>query len=368
MILTWYIFRLTFNNVIICAFVLVGIIWLSQSFKNIKLIMNKGAGILEFFILSAYSLPSWLLIAIPFSIFAGCMISYLKLHNDHEILIMKSAGISPLNISKPAILVAISASIILFILSHFVMPKTYKNFKMLQNEIRNSTPKLVIKDNIFVDLNNNQTIYISKINKNAELEEIFIQDKSDPKKIVEFFSKTGSLVIKDSITLSMQDGTRISTDLKGRSTILNFQVYDIIIKKENKKIEPRVIEYNEHDFFELLKKSKTASGNKGKLLAEAHSRNTIILMPLVFSFVVMVTLLKDSYSRKFSVYKKTLGIGLLVIIQTFVLVIKNSVHSNITFMPLMYVFPILILITCVALLSSNSKYFRFSFFHKKVCK
>ena len=115
MILTWYIFRQTLSNVLISTLVFVGIIWLSQSFKTMKLIINKGAGLFEFFILSAYSLPSWLLIALPFGTFAGCMISYLKLQNDKEIIVMKSAGINPLNLSKPAFFIAILVSIILFI-------------------------------------------------------------------------------------------------------------------------------------------------------------------------------------------------------------------------------------------------------------
>ena len=149
MILTWYIFRQTLSNVTISTLVFVGIIWLSQSFKSIKLIVNKGANLSDFFILSAYSIPSWLLIAIPFGIFAGCMISYLKLQNDREILVMRSAGISNLKLSIPAILTAILSSLILFMISHFVMPKTYKNFKNLQNEIRNSSQRFIVKDNIF---------------------------------------------------------------------------------------------------------------------------------------------------------------------------------------------------------------------------
>ena len=357
MILTWYIFRQTLSNVLISTLVFVGIIWLSQSFKTIKLIINKGAGLFEFFILSAYSLPSWLLIALPFGTFAGCMISYLKLQNDKEIIVMKSAGINPLNLSKPAFFIAILVSIILFIISHFIMPKTYKNFKVLQNDIRNSSESLIIRDNVFIDLNKFQTIFISNLYENNQLEEIFIQDRSDPKFIVEFFAKKGSLNFENNIMLSMQNGTRISTDSKGKSTILNFKSYDIEIKQESdKKTSSRVIEYNEYNFFELLKKSKNSKEKKGKLLAEAHSRNTIVFMPLVFCMIVMVVILKDNYSRFFSIYRKTIGIGVLVLIQSLVLIIKNAVHSNINFLPLMYIFPILILITCIFMINSNKKY------------
>ena len=127
-----------------------------------------------------------------------------------------------------------------------------------------------------------------------------------------------------------------------------------------------MVEYNEYNFFELLKASKNAKEKKGKLLAEAHSRNTIVFMPLVFCFIVMVTILKDNFSRIFSMYKKTIGIGLIVIIQSFVLIIKNAVHSNIIFLPLMYIFPLLIIITCVYILYNNNKYYRILHFTNKV--
>ena len=78
-----------------------------------------------------------------------------------------------------------------------------------------------------------------------------------------------------------------------------------------------------------------------------------------------VQLLQTLQERDIVKNKKTIGIGLLVIIQSFVLIIKNAVHSNINFLPLMYIFPILILITCVYLLSNNYKYYRSLLFIKR---
>ena len=364
MILNWYIFRQTINNVVISTCVFVGIIWLSQSFKTIKLIINKGAALSDFFVLSAYSLPSWLLIALPFGTFAGCMISYLKLENDNEIIVMKSIGLSPLKLSNPSFFVAFLASLILFTISHFILPKSYKNFKLLQNEIRNNSQNFILKENIFLDINKNQTIFIGRLKENNELEEIFIQDRSDPFYIVEFFSKSGFLTLDKNITLRMKDGTKVSTDLKGKSTILNFRSYNIEIKREssNSNAVQRVVEYNEYSFFELINKSKNVEKIKGKLLAEAHSRNTIIFMPFVFSCIVMLTILKTNFSRIFSVYKKTSVIGIIFIVQSLVLIIKNLVHSNTILLPLMYLFPLIIIITCILLLNKNDRSYRLQSF------
>ena len=68
-----------------------------------------------------------------------------------EIIVMKSAGASPLKISKPALLVALVSALILFITSHFILPKTYEKFKVYQNEIRNSDPGFSLKDNVFIN-------------------------------------------------------------------------------------------------------------------------------------------------------------------------------------------------------------------------
>ena len=107
MIISGYIFRQTITNVLISTLVFISVVWLSQSFKTIKLIINKGAGISDFIILSAYSFPSWLLIALPFGTFTGCMISYFKLENDKEIIVMKAAGMNFMEISSPAIIIAV---------------------------------------------------------------------------------------------------------------------------------------------------------------------------------------------------------------------------------------------------------------------
>src|SRR6056300_2022958 len=129
MILTKYIFNQSIKSVLVSTLVFIGVIWLSQSFKNIKLIIDKGGGLSDFFLLSLYSFPSWLLIALPFGTFAGCMISYMKLQNDKEIIVMKSAGLSEIQISKPAILVSIISALTLSIISHFILPNSYKSFK-----------------------------------------------------------------------------------------------------------------------------------------------------------------------------------------------------------------------------------------------
>ena len=72
--------------------------------------------------------------------------------------------------------------------------------------------------------------------------------------------------------------------------------YNITIQKDKKKsVASRVVEYNEYSFFELIKKAEKNVDKRGKLLAEAHTRNTIIFMPIIFTLIVMLNKLKEQY-------------------------------------------------------------------------
>ena len=361
MIISSYIFKQTLRNVLVSTLVLISVVWLSQSFKTIKLIINKGADISDFMILSAYSFPSWFLIALPFGIFSGCMISYVRLENDKEIVVMKAAGISFLRISRPAIILAIMASVILFLNVHFILPFSYANFKSLQDEIRNSSQEFVIKDNIFVDLNNTQTIYIGKLGKNNKFEEIFIQDRTDSKKVIEFFSKNGYLNREESkIFLSMNVGTRVSTNQDNISTFMDFEKYDLIIKSDQvKEKEIRVIEYNEYNFFELIKKANDNKANKGKLLAEAHNRNTICFLPIIYTLIIMISALNGSHTRNPTILRNIASVGLLILVQSLTIILKNMVHFNIFLLPMMYLFPIILIIIGTIILYKGINIFSF---------
>ena len=67
----------------------------------------------------------------------------------------------------------------------------------------------------------------------------------------------------------------------------------------------------------------------------------------------MLTILKDNYSRVMSKYKKTVAIGMVFIFQILVIILKNIVHDDVAFIPLMYLVPISILFVCLFFLNSQ---------------
>ena len=89
-----YIFKMSILNTLISFLVIIGLVWVSQSFRSIKFIFEKGGTILDFFQLSIFSMPAWLSISVSFGFFFGVFITFTKLENDRELIAMKSSGLS----------------------------------------------------------------------------------------------------------------------------------------------------------------------------------------------------------------------------------------------------------------------------------
>ena len=91
-------------------------------------------------------------------------------------------------------------------------------------------------------------------------------------------------------------------------------------------------------------------------------RNTITFMPIIFTMIAMLTILKDNYSRIITTYRKTAAIGIVFIVQSLVIILKNAVHTDTFFVPLMYLFPIVVSIICFMLLNTKLNIHKSSFY------
>ena len=61
--------KMSMLNTLISFLVIIGLVWVSQSFRSIKFIFEKGGTVIDFFKLSIFSMPAWLSISISFGVF-----------------------------------------------------------------------------------------------------------------------------------------------------------------------------------------------------------------------------------------------------------------------------------------------------------
>ena len=109
----------------------------------------------------------------------------------------------------------------------------------------------------------------------------------------------------------------------------------------------------------MTKKSNHDKANKGKLLAEAHNRNTICFLPIIFTLIIMISALNGSHSRNPSILRTIVSVSLLILVQSLTIILKNMVHFNLALLPMMYLFPIILILIGLTILYKGINIFNF---------
>ena len=92
-----YIFRQMLRTSFAVMLTLVGIMWLFQTIRILELVINRGAPMTDFLLMSVTVIPLWLTIAIPISVFVAVMWVFHRALVDRELLVAQASGRSAIN-------------------------------------------------------------------------------------------------------------------------------------------------------------------------------------------------------------------------------------------------------------------------------
>src|SRR5579875_3225489 len=85
---------------------LVALIWLTQSLRFVELVVNRGLSPLVFLQLTSLLIPNFIAVILPITTFVVVQFVYQRLAGDRELTVMRSAGLSPLALSRPGLALA----------------------------------------------------------------------------------------------------------------------------------------------------------------------------------------------------------------------------------------------------------------------
>jgi lipopolysaccharide export system permease protein len=167
------LFIMTFG---ICLFiVLMQFIW-----RYIDDMVGKGLDMLilgEMFLYAALMLVP---MALPLAILLASLMTFGNLGERLELLAMKSAGVSLINIMKPLIIFIGLASIGAFFYQNNIMPVVQVKFYSLLYSMRQKSPELNIPEGVFCSEISNYNIYVrDKSDKSGLLKDLMIYDYSN---------------------------------------------------------------------------------------------------------------------------------------------------------------------------------------------
>lgn len=316
--------------VIVVSLTFTSIIWLSQSLRFIDLIINKGLDVSTFLYLSILLIPSLLVIILPVSLFVSVLYIYNKLTSESELLVLKSAGISRMGLATPAILVAGIITIVSYLISLYILPVSYREFKNMQDFIRNNYASALLQEGVFSTPMDRFTIYVESRESSGVLRGILVHDARAPERPVTYMAQEGSLVQTSSgPRFQLVNGNIQKIDKKnGNLSLVYFDSLPLDLSVYAGTSDKRVRVAEERYINELFFPTEPDVKLNNKLIAEGHHRITWPFFAMTLTFIALATLFSGQLNRR-GQWKRmltaTLLITLLVVMD---LGIKNIVSTT----------------------------------------
>lgn len=172
------------------------IIWTIQGVNYLDFITKDGHSVKIYFYYSLLNLPKIIERILPFVFFISLFVQLHKYEKNNELLIFWTHGISRLKFLNILIIYSLIILFIQILISSIISPKAQD---LARSFIRNSNidyfPNL-IKENKFLDISKNLTIYIEKKNNEKQFEKIVLNENfsiNDSIKIKIINAKKGEL-------------------------------------------------------------------------------------------------------------------------------------------------------------------------------
>ncbi|MBQ8465420.1 MAG: LptF/LptG family permease [Alphaproteobacteria bacterium] len=346
-----YIAKQIIIGFLIVTFSLLSIVWLTQSLNFVELVTSKGLPIFMFVEMTSLLMPRIFVIMAPIALFVSVLFVYNRLIADRELMVMKAAGISPLNLAKAAIFVGSFISVFNLYVNNIVIPVAEQKLAQLQWQAQNDMSHMMFKEGEFTTVEYQMTVFVSKYDKNGSVYGILVNDERDRSKKVTLSSERGRVIYTPSgPRLILVNGVRneLTRDSKKQFSSLAFDRYsvDFGVSGKNKEKETGARELTLKELLFSFKNKALTQIQINRYMTEGFKRILIPLYNIIFALIACTGLLVGNFNRRGQGKIITVAIMSMVCVQSLDLAFASMTVKHLYFCPLMFLNFLLPLFTC----------------------
>jgi lipopolysaccharide export system permease protein len=355
-----YIFRQVLFALVVATGGLTALIWLTQSLRFVDLVVNRGLSLGTFIHLTSLLIPSFVAVMLPITTYVVIQFVYQRLTADRELTVMRAAGLSQFALARPALYVALLATVLGFGLSLWGVPSAMRSFKEFQWEIRNRLAAFLLQDGVFTQLSDKLTVYVRSREPDGTLRGILVDDARTPSAHSTILAERG--VLRDGPNgprVLLIDGSRQEIDHQtGRLDMLTFAQNEIDLADVAKEDAIRPVDMSELPLSKLLDPHPAFDRDRPKWLAEGHKRITAPLTTLSYAMVGLYSALGGIFRRQGGLARPLATVGAMVVLLALGFGFGNLAARDNAMLPLVWLHAILPGVVCGWLLFGPSLRFR----------
>lgn len=314
-----YLLKQILKSFFLIFFIFIGISWLLQISRLLNLIVVNKIPFYNVFLLSINVMPNTIISIAPFIIFITILFVCIKLNKDKELIAVYTLGINKIKIIKPFIVFSILALISSLILSFYVSPYSYENYKKDEFDLRTNLDIKNIGLNNFFDFNNEIILNFEKDEENFVNLFIF---QTNPNKNIILAAKSEMDLVNNKLNLKLYDGFKAEVN-KEKNEVLVYDKYNMQLNLNKNEVYDDS-DTNTHDIKKLFQ-------NKNFAIINQRFVDALLLLSLVFLITSYLLI-----NLKFN-FKNFLSISIISILMIFFdnILGNFSLNNNLIFL-LMY--------------------------------
>jgi lipopolysaccharide export system permease protein len=331
------------------AVTLASVIMLTQSLRFLELVINVGASSAAFWELTALALPRFLEVILPIALMGAVVFIYNKLLLDKELVVLRAAGLSPLMLARPALVLSGLAVAALMFITMWLTPVSMGGMNRMRAVISAQYSSLLFREGVFTSVVPGLMVFIRERESNGELRGIVIHDsraRDEPPATI--LAKRGAVLATDSgQQVVVYDGSR--QDINPQTGTLNrleFRRYSLDIPESGAAIRKSWREPEERGFAELMHPNpadKRDVENRRAFFIEANRRIITPLLAPAYAMIALCMLLLGPFERSGHTRRITMAVLGVLVIQALYLAALNIANHSIWGLALMY---LLVLAPC----------------------
>ena len=185
------------NFFLLVIFTISVIIWVLQAVNYLDFVIEDGHGFLVYFKYTLLSFPKIVSRIYPFAIFLAFSYVFLKYENKNELVIFWNFGIKKIHFINFFMKMSLWFVLIGILLNAIIAPFAQDKARSFIRSSDLDFFENMLKPKQFIDVIENLTIYFDKKNDNGELQNIFLNDKTNFNNSKTTFSKTAVINTKN---------------------------------------------------------------------------------------------------------------------------------------------------------------------------
>lgn len=325
-----YLFRQMILGLIAVTGGLTALIWLTQSLRFVQLVVDHGLSAGFFLKLTSMLVPSFVAIILPITGFVVIAFTYHRLAGDRELTVMRSAGLSPLALARPAMAVALLATIVGYALTIWVVPAGMREFRNLQWEVGNRIAAFLLQDGVFTELEPGVTVYVRERSPDGTLQGVMIDDARNPRAHSTLFAERGRLIQTPAgPEVVLNDGSREEIDFKtGRLNVLTFRE-NVLDLADHARRAARTPDMSELSISTLLAGRTPNPRDAARWFAEANKRLSGPLTALTYALVALAATLTGEFKRHGPIMRPLVAVLVMVALIASQLIAGDMAGRNI---------------------------------------